>query len=97
MPVSTLVKMVEPQWRMEEVYSIQSLSKAKLDPTTIKFNNIGDPKNWCIKTFTDSSLTHGVKKVSVNGEMTCSSMLAKFVCGSWVEPFFWFLGKENGS
>ena len=46
------------------------LCKAKLDPTTIKFSNLGKSKDWKIITFTDSSFTHSTKKISIHGEIT---------------------------
>ena len=35
---------------------LRILSKAKLEPETIRFSNLGDPKTWCLDIFADAAL-----------------------------------------
>ena len=46
------------------------LNKVKDDTVTIKFSNLGDPKDWKLISLTDASFAHSVAKISVAADIT---------------------------
>ena len=46
------------------------LNKAKDDPVTIKFSNLGAPEDWQLISLTDASFAHSVGKISVAADIT---------------------------